>query len=204
MTLGEIKAEALRLMGMDVEVNAENVRDFEYDENYGILVTGMPGALNRCFADIERKGILPLQRKKLEPTAGRGRCYRFSIKDLAGDPVRLIAETDHAYDGDHPFQREGADTLLILDGDADASYTLLYRPRIKRVSATDDDSKDLNLPEAIAAAIPYYLKGDLYRHDEPGEASEARNWYEAALEQYAATVHEGVQGTVQTVYGGDL
>ena len=204
MKLGEIKAEALRLMGMDVEVNAENVRDFEYDENYGILVTGMPGALNRCFADIESKGVLPLRRKDLMPTAGRGHCYRFSIKDLGGEPVRLIAETDHAYDGDHSFRREGDGTLLILDGDADASYTLLYRPHIPRVSAITADSTELDLPEAIAAAIPYYLKGDLYRHDEPGEASEARNWYEAALEQYAATVRDGVQGTVQTVYGGEL
>ena len=204
MKLGEIKAEALRLRGMDVEVDAENVRDFEYDENYGILVTGMPGAINRCLADIESKRVLPLLRASVVPYEVRGERLRFEVGRVQGEPVRLIAEDGELYEGNVPFVREDADTLLVLRGNADAIYTLLYRPRLTRVSADTAESKELDLPEAIAAAIPYYIKGDLYRHDEPGEASEARNWYEAALEQYAATVHEGVQGTVQTVYGGEL
>ena len=41
---------------------------------------------------------------------------------------------------------------------------------------------ELDIPNGIAEQIPYFIKGDLYRDDEPNEASEARNWFEAAMD----------------------
>ena len=77
----------------------------------------------------------------------------------------------------------------IKDGE---TYTVIYKPTIPRInSATSNDYDFSNnedgayIPDSIAAIIPYYVKGDLFRDDEPNEASESRNWFEQALDEIA-------------------
>ena len=57
-----------------------------------------------------------------------------------------------------------------------AMIDLLFESGVHKVNAC-------HIPENIASSIPYFIKGDLYRDDEPNEASEARNWFEAAIEE---------------------
>ena len=59
MTLGEIKAEALRLMQIDEDVDGDTVGNVVDNEDFRLFYTGMPGALNRAFADLEARRILP-------------------------------------------------------------------------------------------------------------------------------------------------
>ena len=283
MTLGEIKAEALRLMQIDEDVDGDTVGDVVDNEDFRLFYTGMPGAINRALADLEARRILPLKRVVLyEPPQGTttpaggdtssvaasatpsptgegngaggdgsrmaagasprptgmseaaeyiadgggsepppygdeqsrevGRGWRSTIRgnrarfmpdlpDMAA-PARVLMECEDGYDDNHPYRFE-AGVLTIADFDATASFELLYHPRITRVRADTDNATELDLPEALADALPYYLKADLYRVDEPGEANDARNWYEAAVAQYAATLTDGVpQGAVETVFGG--
>ena len=72
---------------------------------------------------------------------------------------------------------------MVAGFDEGDTYTLLYYPKIPRVSSLTSDEEELTIPENIASHIPYFIKGDLYRDDEPNEASEARNWYEAAMDE---------------------
>ncbi|MBQ8399329.1 MAG: hypothetical protein IJX08_05090, partial [Clostridia bacterium] len=52
-------------------------------------------------------------------------------------------------------------------------------------------------PDDIACHIPCFIKGDLYRDDEPDEAGEARNFFEAAMEEIKRNeMPEQVQSTV--------
>ena len=55
------------------------------------------------------------------------------------------------------------------------------------------------MPEHIAAVIPYWIKGELFREDEPNEAAEARNWYETAMSGAQARVSRR-EGRVRDVY----
>jgi hypothetical protein len=93
-----------------------------------------------------------------------------------------VYENDNGdYVGDYEYRREG--DVIVLDhiGEGE-SYKVVYKPKLKRITAYTDDMEELDIPENIASHIPYFVKGDLYRDDEPNEASEARNWYEAAME----------------------
>ncbi len=59
--------------------------------------------------------------------------------------------------------------------------------------------EEFKLPDKIAAYIPYFIKGDIYRNDEPNEASEARNWYEQGMETILNEPRDP-QETVCSVY----
>lgn len=219
MTLGDVKAETLQMMGFDEYVDATNVKDFAEDDNYGPLLRQMWSAVNRCFADLETKRVLPLKRVKLEKeeATGKSTWRRFQYDGIADlfEVVRLVMETNYGVDDDHPFLLEEGGTLRVNDYDDTATYVVLYRPKLERLTActadstviglpmgdTDNKPENAVLPEALAAAVPYFVKSEVHRFDEPGEAGEARNFYEAAVEQYASRAEISRQGAVQTVYG---
>jgi hypothetical protein len=203
MTLGDIKAQALQMMGFDEYVDANNVDDFAEDDNFGPLLRQMWSAVNRCFADLETKRVLPLQRASLPSPTGKGTWRRFDYSGISDlfEVVRLVMETNYGVDDDHPFLLEAGGTLRVNDYDDSANYVVLYRPKLKRLTACTDNSTEIDLPEALAAAVPYFVKSEVHRFDEPDEAGEARNFYEAAVEQYASRAEISRQGAVQTVYG---
>ena len=205
MTLGEIKAEAMRLMHVDMDVDGESVAQLEGDEDYAVLYSGIVGALNRAFADLEARRILPLRLAVLNSPTVVGRRAHFSleaVKDLFA-PLRLSVESERYFDDDHPYLYR-AGSVTVEDYDKDAVYSLYYYPSVTRVSHVTPNGTEVDLPDALAAALPYYVKADVYRIDEPGEANDARNWYEAAVAQYAAGLSCGVQGSVVNAFEGVL
>ena len=220
MTLGDVKAQALQMMGFDEYVDGDNVDDFAEDDNFGPLLRQMWSAVNRCFADLETKRVLPLQRASLPAATGKGTWRRFDYSGIGDlfEVVRLVMETNYSVDDDHPFLLEDGGTLRVNDYDDTANYAVLYRPKLKRLTAytdnstviglpmgdTDNKPENAVLPDALAAAVPYFVKSEVHRFDEPDEAGEARNFYEAAVEQYASRAEISRQGAVQTVYGVDL
>lgn len=203
MTLGDIKAQALQMMGFDEYVDGDNVDDFAEDDNFGPLLRQVWSAVNRCFADLETKRVLPLQRASLPPPTGKGTWRRFDYSGISDlfEVVRLVMETNYGVDDDHPFLLEEGGMLRVNDYDDTANYVVLYRPKLKRLTAYTADSTVIDLPDALAAAVPYFVKSEIHRFDEPDEAGEARNFYEAAVEQYASRAEISRQGAVQTVYG---
>ena len=72
---------------------------------------------------------------------------------------------------------------LVYENDPDSEYFLIYKPKLPRIKSYVSNDMELPIPDSIATYIPYFIKGDLYRDDEPGEAAEARNWYEQAMEE---------------------
>lgn len=206
MTLGDIKAAALQLMGFDEDVAADNVDDYIEDENWGPLIRPMWNAVNRCFADLETKRVLPLRRESLPAPTGKGTWRRFRYDEIPGlfEVARVVVETNYHVDDDHPFLLEDGGTLRVNDYDDSANYAVLYRPKLPRLTVNSGYDTEIPLPDALAEAVPYFVKSEVYRVDEADEAGEARNFYEAAVEQYAARAEIGHQGIVQAVYGVDL
>lgn len=187
MTVGEIKIQALKLMFVSYsdDLSPKNLIDLEGQENYRPYLVNMNGAIDRCLSDIESRCVLPVRVQKLSADPLERSSDRYYTRiDIPFDDFyeveRISKESLYEYEGELDFQREG-NTLIIADYDASAEYRLIYYPRVKR-SATMLDTDEIDLPENIAALVPYYVKGDLFREDEPNEASEARNWYEAGIE----------------------
>lgn len=185
MKLGEIKIEALRLMFANVGeiLDAAFLSQYKDDERFRDYLDNMPGSINRCFAEIEKRGVIPSKTVSLTDGTSNGYSIRFDLSEIGdfGAVDRLISENKWIYDPAHAYRMEG-NTLVVDSPLSGEKYTLLYKPCLTRVSATTGEDTDIALPDMIAAAIPYYIKGDLYRDDEPNEASEARNWFEAALD----------------------
>lgn len=206
MKLGDIKIEALKLMfvNYNVDFQIEELEQLALDENYGSYLVNMPGAINRCFSSLEEKGVLPVKSYALKPSEAlaSGSFLRFDLASLINDFFdieRIVYENDNGeYVGDYEYQREG-NVIVLSNIGCGEYYTVLYKPKLERITALTDDNLELAIPNDIASHIPYFVKGDLYRDDEPNEASEARNWYEAAMEAILATKVNKVN-KVQNIY----
>lgn len=203
MKLGEVKIEALKLMFANVndDIGVESLGELIHDENYRSYLVGMTGSINRCFSVIEERRVLPLKARALlrEEGTESGPYIRYELRALIGDYgalERISVLCDGEYTGSCPYFKEGDAVLLQNDG---SDYTVIYRPKIRRVVSFSDNEEELSIPDDIAAFIPYFVKGDLYRSEDPHEASEARNWFEAALDEISESPC-GNQASVKTVY----
>lgn len=192
MKLGDIKVESLKIMfaSTHTDLSISELDNALRDENYGSYLVNMPGAINRCFSVLEEKRVLPIKSYTLTASEGlaSGSFIRFDLSEIIEDFCdidRLVCEEEESYNGNAEFRMEG--NVLVLPLFDDKVYTVLYYPTIPRITSETDNNEELDIPDKIAAHIPYFVKGDLYRDDEPNEANEARNWFEAAMEQVLAT-----------------
>ncbi len=193
MKLGDIKVESLKIMFVSThtDLSIDELDNALRDENYGSYLVNMPGAINRCFSVLEEKRVLPIKAYTLNASEGLASdsYIRFDLATLIEDFCdidRLVCERREEYDGNAEFRMEG-NVLVLLLLDEDTTYTVLYYPSIPRVTSETDDKTELAIPDKIATHIPYFVKGDLFRDDEPDEANEARNWFEMAMEQVIQT-----------------
>lgn len=194
MKLGDIKVESLKIMFVSThtDLSISELDNALRDENYGSYLVNMPGAINRCFSVLEEKRVLPIKSHTLTSSEGlaSGSYIRFNLASIIEDFCdidRLVCTKKEEYEGNAEFRMEGSVLVLPLFDDEEEEYTVLYYPSIPRITSETDNETELEIPNKIAAHIPYFVKGDLFRDDEPDEANEARNWFEAAMEQVLAT-----------------
>lgn len=203
MRLGEVKIEALKIMFADYtgSIDVDSLQDLKTDENYE-YINSMPGAINRCFSRLEDANVVPLKKTVLEKDKGivsNGR-IRFDLNEVVEDfdkVDRIIHETVNSYNGNCEYVME-TESIIVLP-EVDEDYTLIYAPRLKRVTTGTADDEEIALPDKIACLIPYFIKGDLFREDEPAEAADARNLFEASIE----AIDNGIkrrQTSVKTVF----
>jgi hypothetical protein len=211
MKLGDIKAQVLSLMFVNTseEIAHANIVDRAGDDTYGYYLVRMPEAINRAFSALERKRVLPVRRCELVAAAGveTPRGIRFDMETLVDDYYdveRVTMESYGGYESVVDYFREG-DSILFERFNLSALYTLLYRPSIRRINAgTQDDYEVSEIPDRIACYLPYAIKAELYRNDDPDEAEMARAVFEQAMAEIAAEERGSHQGRVRTVYGGGL
>lgn len=211
MKLGEIKIETLMLIfpSISIEVDTENDQELnealftlKEDSNFADYLVAMPGALNRCFSSLEQRGVLPTVgiTIKKEQCKRIGNMLKLDISSLIPQiaQIEYIAiEKDCTYIPRHDYIRESASTILFTD--ISNEYTLVYTPKIKRISNITPASYALELPDEIACLIPYFLKSELIRSDDADEANTARALFEQGIAQLVSQ-KEGYQSSVDTVY----
>lgn len=185
MKLGEIKIEALRLMfagNLGYKLTADNLTNLITDDNYNVYLYGMIGAINRCLADIEAKKVLPVKVAKVTANEMNGNTLDLTkIPDYSS--LCAVTHRDGVYE--EMFVKRGNQLSLPKIQSNDDYYEVYYYPRLERITDNTDNTAELvGVPDEIARLIPYYIKGEVYREDDPNEAGEARNWYEYGLEAY--------------------
>ena len=202
MKIGEIKIEALKLMfaSYDWDYNTNQLGLLKESEQFKDYLINMPGSINRCFAVLENKGALPLGFHKVNGSTDTADGVSVDM-----DTEKFLDVERVSYQGKYgdrhpsfPYIRDGNVIYLegIFQGD---SYTIYYRPRISRAWTDDTELSALGVPDRIAALIPYFIKGDLFREEDAAEASNARAWFEGAMDELNKNTLN--YGGVQTVYG---
>ena len=186
MKVGDIKVEAIKLMftnyGFDFGI--DELQTMLPDENYGSYIVNMNGAIARALDRIENACVMPLKRKEIsicdcEETRNFIRFDTSKIEDFF-ILDRVTAEYDSGeYAGNVEYELEG--DILILPNHK-ANYTILYYPTIKTMDDSVLDTDEIWIPDKIARLIPYFIKGDLYQEEEPALAADARNIFEASLD----------------------
>lgn len=182
MKLGEIKIEALKLMfagnGSDyLDVGVVNLEEMKTQPEYSDYLGSMNGSINRCFSLLEERRVLPT--KSFSLGGGERHDLGALISDFF-DVERIVYEGDRGYNSSCEYFREG-DSIIIKDYDERGEYRVLYKPKLERITPGKDEEYEIPIPDSIACLIPYFIKGELFRMDEPDEAAEARNWFEASL-----------------------
>ena len=211
MKLGDIKAQAISLMFVNTteEIAHDNLLDHVDDDTYGYYLVRMPEAITRAFSAIERARVLPVRSQELVTAAGAEtlRGVRFDLGTLISDYYdveRVVKESRAGYETVTDYFREG-DAIVIEGFDTAAMYRLLYRPSIRRIGAgTADDYEVSEIPDRIACYLPYAIKAEIFRNDDPDEADVCRVIFETALSAIAMEEKTSRQGRVRTVYGGGL
>ncbi len=200
MKLGEIKLQTLLMMnanGMDdIRAGAgitaasigEHISSLMQMEAYSDYLIAMPGAINRCFGELENRRVLaalPLMSVTLPIVTQTVGVSRYSISENAPNlyEIERVAYSNAAgiYVRSADFIREGDTLILPAIDPSRESYTLVYRRRINKIGAYSADGEELDVPESIAEFIPYYLKAELYREDEVNEAQAARAIWEQTV-----------------------
>ncbi len=210
MKLGEIKIEALRLMfaGDQKDMTVDSLIIMNYEEEYRDYLLKMPFAINRCFSLLEEKRVLPTKSvsinskkdffegdKQASPPKPVFINKEIELPEDFFDVERIVYDGPDGYRSNCEYYREG-DKLFIKNREIKGEYRLLYKPSLPRITSMTPNNEELLIPDRIACFIPYFIKAELFRMDEPDEANEARNWFEAAIESISNN-NGGVQTHVE-------
>ena len=210
MKLGEIKLEALMLIfpadelkcyEKDGDALIDKINELASDSSYNDYLTAMPGAINRCFAELEGRGFVPKKSYTVKDN-DKVQIGGKVMVDLTKIPSLLRVERVLAY-GDFSDIREIehgylGDKELLLPM-VNGTYVIIYTPVTGRVYHYSDDSAVIHLPEDLCEIIPYFVKSELLRAENEKEAAVARNTFEVMLEALARK-DVGYQPKVQSIY----
>ena len=148
----------------------------------------------RAKEALAKVGLADHMNKRPNQMSG-GQMQRVAIaRALVNNPDIVLAdEPTGALDSKTSEQimellKEVAEDRLVIMVTHNAEIAEKYSTRIVelrdgRITNDTDNELELDIPNSIASQIPLFIKGDIYREDEPNEASEARNWFESAMNE---------------------
>ena len=210
MKLGELKLESLILISPQDElmVDGENDSDLSEkilslraDSNYSDYLVAMPGAINRCFASLESKCLVPKKcyNVKSSDITRKGNALLIdlsAILDLCAiDKVLFYTEYQAPKRLSYSHMGKG---ILVNDVN-DANLIVEYVPFVERVTNVTSDERVIELPPDVCDLIPYFVKSELLRAENENEAAVARNVFEAMAAELTDK-SAGYQTKVESVY----
>ena len=200
MKLGDVKAEALKLMfvNLDQDIDGENLSVFAYDETCNSYLVSMRGSIRRGLKVVANKHKLGTKTSELT----EGAQGKFLTKyDLPADVLhlaRVIRKTGDSFRSVYDWRIECGKIVLPTLHREDDGYRIVYYPKAPDLSHLED-TEELEIPEEVAEMLPYYIKGELFEEDDPGAAAQARNLFDQWLSEQIDP--EEVNAVVESVYG---
>ena len=191
MNLGEIKIQALMLMYPDASVKYDDstgqgienaVYELKCNPNFEGLLEACVGSINRAFSQIEAmelSGVKCVDKAhSLCKRAPDGRVIIETEKDF----LSLHRLYCHVGDNTYPCTYELMDNHIYADKVGQV-YTVVYRTKIPRITRTTKESLEIELPNGICEAIPYFVMAELLGKEDGDRAREARELFEKMISQ---------------------
>lgn len=100
----------------------------------------------------------------------------------------------HGIYGDAEEYRVVGDDTLVLPGDIEGVYTVIYKAYPTPVSRDTADETVLDVHEECASLVPIYMAAELYKDDDLALATVLRNEYEDGLQKIRAAWAESGGG----------
>ena len=100
----------------------------------------------------------------------------------------------HGIYGDAEDYRVVGDNTLVLPGDIEGVYTVIYKAYPPPVSRDTADETVLDVHEECASLVPIYMAAELYKDDDLALATVLRNEYEDGLQKIRAAWDESGGG----------
>ena len=194
MKLGEIKIEALYMCFAnpdlvtdyeDTESLVETLYQLKSDPNLSDYLNASVGAVNRCLAYFEIKGLSPIG----SVTVRHGRfneengLLKFKLSELSSNILRVkqifsVDSTGNILPVGYLEEKDG--TVLAESHGKD--FTVEYWEKIPKISHSTADSYEIMLPDCLCRLIPYFVKGDILRVDDPDEARKSARIFKELCE----------------------
>ena len=182
MKLGELKIETLMLIfpSISIDVDTENEEELRQAldnlkaaPNYCDYLSAMPGAINRCFTNLEGKGILPLTCLSLSRNSfeKRNGMLYFDINEIDGKIEKVSFKNEQQFTDGCGFSFAGD---LVIEDQGEGIYTIVYEASIPRIKNITGANYIIDLPDKITSLMPYFIKSEVIRADDSDEASAAR------------------------------
>ena len=106
---------------------------------------------------------------------------------------QLMLDSQGIY-GDAEEYRVVGDNTLVLPGDIEGVYTVIYKAYPTPVSRDTADETVLDVSEECASLVPIYMAAELYKDDDLALATVLRNEYEDGLQKIRAAWDESGGG----------
>ncbi len=191
MLLGEIKILSLSMMYPDASVPYDDstpqgiesaVYRMKADHNFKGLLEASVGAINRAFSIIEERGLsLARCTDKALSICKRTKDGRVIITP-SGDFLSLERLLCHKEGKTYACSFEISENKIYTNMVGNV-YTLVYREKIPRIKRITADSYEVELPNGLCEAIPYYVMSQLLGREDEQRARDAREQFYKALDR---------------------
>ncbi|MBQ7353516.1 MAG: hypothetical protein IJW54_05910 [Clostridia bacterium] len=212
MKLGEIKIAVLAMIFPE-EIfeadydNEDSLRELIFNlrqnPNYSDMLANMPLIINRCFSSLLQKSILPTKEHEIDSknATKMGDRLKINVESKMSKIERIAFYNDKRYEPRVSYVRQSTDTILLPDWHG--TFVIVYANPVNRISPLTGDNYEIDLPDDICELIPYFVKSELLRSEDPDEASVTRNIYEQLIEEIVSD-RTDCQLSVENTYQIDL
>ena len=159
------------------EAILDTLYNLKSDPNFSDYLNASVGAINRAFSCLEIKGLSPVKilSLKAEELKYENGFIKLELDALAPDLLRVkrIFSKDQTGIFPIPVSMESENGELFIPPVYYGDIYVEYYKKIPRISHVTADTYEIGLDSTVCSLIPYYVKGDILRVDDPEEAKES-------------------------------
>lgn len=192
MNLGEIKIQSLSLMYPDIGVRFDDTKksgvekaiyELKSSSNFEGLLQTCIGAINRALSQIEARELSYV--KCIDKAGSLCKKTAEGMVEIPMEMDFLTLEKILCHKDDKTYSCYGTvvGDKIYANRTGDA-YTVVFRTKIPRVTRMTSDSYEMELPNEVCEAIPYFVASELMWREDRERAKESRKHFYEIIDSF--------------------